>query len=118
MHLNWGLGVSEHIEYADLGNTGNLLHRLFAAEKLLEKHETDLYRGNGKPGVTMRLNDLEREVVCNGKPTLTVRLNNLEEDMQDRQKRDSRLQNYVMTTLFLMLATLFTLIGNLISKHL
>lgn len=109
--------MSEHTEYAETGNR-DLLRRILSAEKLLDKHETDLYRGNGKPAITIRLNDLEREVVCVGKPTLTVRLNNLEEDMQDRQKRDSRLQNYVMTTLFLMLATFFTLIGNLIAKHL
>lgn len=107
----------EHSEYAD-SNNRSLLHRLTAAERLLDKHDTDLYRGNGKPAVTVRLSDLEREVACNGKPQLSIRLNSLEEDMDERKKRDSRLQNYVMTTLFLMLATLFTLIGNLISKHL
>lgn len=31
-------------------------------EWMVRKHEQDLYRGNGKPGMTTRINDLERDM--------------------------------------------------------
>lgn len=47
--------MADNRDYASSGNTGNFLYRLEALEDLVEKHDQDLYRGNGKPGITTRI---------------------------------------------------------------
>lgn len=76
-----------------------LLWRVERLEDSVDKHDTDLYKGNGKP-------------------SLTIRTNNLENRMDARDKKDDRMHGYVVTGLFLLLATFLTLLGNLFMKHL
>lgn len=49
--------MAEYTEHSrnEHGNNGNFLYRLSALEDKVEKHDQDLYRGNGKPGITTRV---------------------------------------------------------------
>ena len=78
---------------------GNVLYRLSEIEEKLDKHDKDLYTGNGKPG-------------------LTTRMLIQEQAMDKREKADEKMKNWIVTLVFLVLATLFTLIGNLVKGHL
>lgn len=84
----------------------NVLYRLREIEKLVGKHDQDIYRGNGKPGLTTRI--LQQEEA----------MEQQKEEMDKRDKRDEKLKNWIVSLVFLVLATLFTLIGNLVKGHL
>ena len=86
--------MSEQIE-------GGLGWRVAELEKENERHRIDLYVGRGKAD-----------------PSITARLDRQENAMEEREKKESRTHGYVVTAFFLMLATLFTLIGNLIAHKL
>ena len=88
----------------------NVLYRLREIEKLLGKHDQDIYRGNGKPGLVTRI--LQQE------EAMEQHEEQQKEEMGKRDRADERLKNWIVSLVFLVLATLFTLIGNLVKGHL
>jgi hypothetical protein len=66
--------------------------------RMVERHDQDLYRGNGKPGLTERMRMAEKEI----------------EDMVDRELRSVKKRDRVE---LLVWGALIVAIANLISTH-
>jgi hypothetical protein len=81
-------------------------------ERLVDKHEQDLYRGNGKPGITNRIESLEN-ALAGYKEFMRDEL------MELRTKQDSTDNKFwaIIILLITILAGLVATLATTLAKH-
>lgn len=88
---------------------------------MVRRHDRDLYRGNGKPGVTIRLNDLENykrrteNDLYNSETGIVPKMNEFLTIQKDREKQSSK-KNATLVTLVAAVAVLAPVLWDVI-KH-